>query len=129
MTKVAAVYDRPFWRDKGLTGTAVNADGFVSATFDDSPPSGRPGVVFGFVGGDQARTFNRMAAADRRRTVLAEYQQFFGPEAGSPRDYHASGTLRVVERYGTFLDANGNARLAPRGTVICTSGTVRWTAR
>jgi monoamine oxidase len=87
MTKVAAVYDRPFWRDRGLTGTAVNADGFVSATFDDSPPSGRPGVVFGFVGGDQARTFNRMAAADRRRTVLSEYQQFFGPEAGSPRDY------------------------------------------
>ena len=52
LTKVAAVYDRPFWRDAGLTGTALDTGGPVSATFDDSPPDGSPGVVFGFVGGD-----------------------------------------------------------------------------
>ena len=40
LTKVAAVYDKPFWRDKGLTGQAVSIDGLVSATFDDSPQSG-----------------------------------------------------------------------------------------
>ena len=49
--------------------------------------------------------------------------------AGSIRGNHASGTLKVVERYGTSLDASGNAALDPRGAVTCTSGTVRWTAR
>jgi hypothetical protein len=53
LTKVAAVYNRPFWRDAGLSGTALDTGGPVSATFDDSPPSGSPGVVFGFVGGDK----------------------------------------------------------------------------
>ena len=48
---------------------------------------------------------------------------------GSIRGNHASGTVKVVERYGTVLDSSGNAPLDPRGAVICTSGTVRWTAR
>src|SRR5918911_1367286 len=38
LTKVTAVYDKPFWREKGLNGTAVSTDTLVSATFDDSPP-------------------------------------------------------------------------------------------
>ncbi len=38
LTKVAAVYDTPWWRAEGLNGTAVDTGGPVSATFDDSPP-------------------------------------------------------------------------------------------
>jgi hypothetical protein len=49
--------------------------------------------------------------------------------AGTVRGTRASGTLRIVERYGTVLDASGAARLDPHGSVTCTSGTVRWTAR
>jgi hypothetical protein len=49
--------------------------------------------------------------------------------AGTIRGNHARGTLQVVERYGTGLDARGAAALDPRGPVICASGTVRWTAR
>ena len=55
LIKVTAVYDKPFWRDDGLNGQAVSLDGPVNATFDDSPPDGSPGVVFGFIGGDEAR--------------------------------------------------------------------------
>ena len=49
--------------------------------------------------------------------------------AGRIRGNRAGGTLRIVERYGTGLDASGAAPLDPRGPVTCTSGTVRWTAR
>ena len=87
LTKVAAVYDRPFWRDAGLTGTAVSTDGFVSATFDDTPPGGSPGVVFCFVGGDQSIAFNALPAGDRRGAVLGQFTQFFGPAASSPIAY------------------------------------------
>ena len=87
LTKVAAVYDRPFWRDAGLTGTAVSTDGFVSATFDDTPSGGSPGVVFGFVGGDQSIAFNALPAGDRRGAVLGQFTQFFGPAASSPIAY------------------------------------------
>ncbi len=81
LTKVAAVYDKPFWRDEGLTGTATDTGGPVSATFDDSPPGGTPGVVFGFVGGDNARTYNAMSPASRRDAVLGQYARYFGAQA------------------------------------------------
>ena len=41
LTKVAAVYDEPFWRAKGLTGSAVTTGFPISIAYDDSPP-GRP---------------------------------------------------------------------------------------
>jgi monoamine oxidase len=87
LTKVAAVYNRPFWRDAGLTGSALDTGGPVSATFDDSPPSGSPGVVFGFVGGDNARKYNAMSASQRSAAVLSQFATFFGPEAKNAIGY------------------------------------------
>src|SRR5262249_36561870 len=85
LTKVTAVYDTPFWRAQGLTGTSVSADGLVNATFDDSPESGSPGVLFGFVGGDSARAYERLTPAEGRTRVLAELATLFGPHARTPR--------------------------------------------
>ncbi|HWD74039.1 MAG TPA: flavin monoamine oxidase family protein [Solirubrobacteraceae bacterium] len=87
LTKVAAVYQTPFWRDQGLTGQSLATGGPVSATFDDSPPSGSPGVLFGFVGGDYARQYNAMTPADRRSAVLDQYAGLFGSEALNAIDY------------------------------------------
>jgi monoamine oxidase len=87
MTKVAAAYQTPFWRDQGLTGQAVSTDGFVSATFDDSPEDASRGVIFGFVGGDRAREFNQLSDSDRRQAVLDQFKFDFGDPAGSPIDY------------------------------------------
>jgi monoamine oxidase len=87
LTKVACVYKRPFWRDAGLTGTAISTDGFVNATFDDTPPGGSPGVVFGFVGGDQSRAFHALPARQRKAAVVTQFTQFFGSGAAKPIDY------------------------------------------
>jgi monoamine oxidase len=87
LTKVAAVYKRPFWRDEGLTGTALDTAGPVSASFDDSPPDGSPGVVFGFVGGDYARQYNRMSPSQRSSAVINQFAKFFGNQAKSPVAY------------------------------------------
>jgi monoamine oxidase len=87
LTKVAAVYGRPFWREQGLTGSAVCTGGPISATFDDSPPGGRPGVIFGFVGGDMARQHAGQTARQRRDAVVGQLTQLFGAEARHPVDY------------------------------------------
>jgi monoamine oxidase len=87
LTKVTAVYDRPFWRDQGLTGQVVTTGGPVSVTFDDSPPDGSLGAILGFVGGDQARAYASMSQSARRAAVLAQYANFFGPQASSPLHY------------------------------------------
>jgi monoamine oxidase len=91
LTKVAAVYDTPFWRTQGLNGTAVDTGFPVSATFDDSPPDATatkgPGVVFGFVGGDNARAYAVMSPAARRQAVLNQFANFFGSQALQAKDF------------------------------------------
>jgi monoamine oxidase len=87
LTKVAAVYDRPFWRDEGLTGQALDTGGPVSATFDDSPPSGSPGVIFGFVGGDNARAYDAMSPSQRQSAVLGQFATYFGSQANNASAY------------------------------------------
>jgi monoamine oxidase len=88
LTKVTAVYDRPFWRDAGLTGSALDLSGPVNFTYDDSPPGGKPGIVFGFVGGDKARAYNRSSQSRRRAAVLEQFATFFGSRARKPRAYY-----------------------------------------
>jgi monoamine oxidase len=84
LTKVGAVYKTPFWREAGYNGQAFDTGGPVSQTFDDSPPSGRPGVVFGFVGGDNARKYNAMGPKSRRAAVLEQFARYWGPKAHHP---------------------------------------------
>ena len=66
---------------------ALSLNGPVTATFDDSPPDGSPGVLFGFVGGDEDRRFLATPRAERRAQVLENFASFFGAEASDPLDY------------------------------------------
>ena len=90
LLKVTAIYDRPFWREQGLNGTAVSLDGPVNVAYDDSPEDGSPGVLFGFVGGDEARGFFSRPQADRRAAALGCFADYFGPQAASPAGYFES---------------------------------------
>ena len=85
VTKTFAVYDTAFWRDDGLTGQATSDVGPVKITFDGSPRSGRPGVLLGFVDGDDARVLNAKPHAERARLEMESYVQYFGPKARDAR--------------------------------------------
>lgn len=85
--KCEAVYDKPFWRDQGLTGQAVSLTGPVKVTFDNSPPDGSPGVMLGFIEGQAARQAAQLSPAARRQAVLENFVTYFGQRAASPRRY------------------------------------------
>ena len=110
LTKVAAVYDRPFWRDQGLTGQILDTGGPVSVTFDDSPPDGSPGVLFGFVGGDNARSYNAMSPASRRAAVLHQYASWFSSQSA------ALGSEALKAK--AYFDTNWSAEAWTRGCPV-----------
>jgi monoamine oxidase len=85
--KCMAVYEQPFWREAGLTGQATSDSGPLKLTFDNSPPSGTPGVLLGFLEGRQARLLGRESVDLRREVVLDCLSRYFGPEALNPRRY------------------------------------------
>jgi monoamine oxidase len=87
LTKCAAVYAEPFWRERGLSGQAVSDRGPVSTTFDNSPPGGSPGVLLGFISGAEAIRHARRPPSERRRLVLESFDRLFGAEAAHPGIY------------------------------------------
>lgn len=97
LIKCEAVYDRPFWRDDGLSGFAIGDTGPCNVTFDNCPPDASPAVLFGFIGGDEARHWSARPAAERKAAVLKNFADYFGPKALSPRDYFEGNWAR--ERY------------------------------
>jgi monoamine oxidase len=87
VTKIHAVYDRPFWRDEGLTGQLVADAGSLRATFDDSPDDGSHGVLVGFIAGAEDRRSETGGPAGRRAAALAELAVAFGPRAAAPTEF------------------------------------------
>jgi monoamine oxidase len=85
--KCYAVYDRPFWREKGLNGLAASDEGFVSVTFDNSPKDGSKGIMMGFVLANQAKDFSLLSEIERKKAVLHQFEKFFGQEASNPQFY------------------------------------------
>lgn len=85
--KVYAAYEEPFWRADGLNGQAASDCGPVKVTFDNSPPSGTPGVLMGFLEGAEAREWARRTADERRDAVLGCFARYFGSRALRPTEY------------------------------------------
>jgi monoamine oxidase len=86
--KCEAIYDRPFWRDAGLSGMATSDTGPVKLTFDNSPPGDNPpGVLLGFIEATEGRRALGLTAAQRKAAVLESFVRYFGDQAGSPKAY------------------------------------------
>ncbi|GGL74594.1 putative flavin-containing monoamine oxidase AofH [Deinococcus aerolatus] len=79
--KFMAVYERPFWREAGLSGMAISDSGPVAVTLDNSPPQGHPGVLLGFIEGDEARELMDADEDERRTAALNSLGRLFGDEA------------------------------------------------
>ena len=87
LIKAEAVYDRPFWREQGLSGQGVSDVGPMSVPFDNSPPDGSVGVLFAFCGGREAATFARLSGTERRTAALNQFAAYFGDQARTPVEY------------------------------------------
>jgi monoamine oxidase len=81
--KCMTTYDAPFWRDQGLNGMTTSDRGPVRLTYDNSPPDGSPGVLLGFIEGQDARDLAEASEDDRRAAVVDCFVRYFGAEAES----------------------------------------------
>jgi monoamine oxidase len=125
LRKFEAIYDKPFWRDKGLSGQAVSNVGPIKVTFDASPKDGNPGVLLGFIGGTEARVWTPRSVQDRKKACLDNLATYFGPEAANIRGFrekdwpsapYVKGCPVGVLPPGTLVDFGPTLR-APLGKI------------
>lgn len=85
--KVQAIYKRPFWRDKNLSGNGISYNGIPTFTYDNSDKEGSFGVLLGFVTASNATKWNQCSKEDRKLAILKTWASIFGPEILHPIDY------------------------------------------
>lgn len=87
VVKMYLVYDRPFWRDAGLSGEAVLDSGPIPVIMDNTTPGYSGGVLVAFIEGADSLTW-QLHTPDARRTVLVETAvRVFGDKAADPVEY------------------------------------------
>lgn len=85
-TKILALYDRPFWREAGLSGEVVSGEGPLSVVFDNTSRDGRQPALVGFVVGRHARELAALPESARRTRVVSALERAFGPAARRPSE-------------------------------------------
>jgi monoamine oxidase len=125
--KGIALYERPWWRDRGLSGLAFADRGPVQMVVDASPPGGQAGILAGFVTGAPARDLARLDAATRRQAVLDAIAAAVAPEAAHPTSYVDFNWLEERWSRGGPVGLMGPGTLTGLGPALREPvGTVHW---
>lgn len=106
--KVHVAYDKPFWRDKGLSGMAVSDMLACNVLFDQSPEDLSCGILVGFFDADAAVEYTTQGDNARRHAVIEAATKFFGAEARNPIDYVDNDWLAEEWSRGCYV-----AHMAP----------------
>ena len=110
IAKAVLAYDRPFWRDAGLTGQVISDTPPAQATFDNSPPDASFGALMGFL---EASVIRRLDD-EPEDEVLAAVAQNMGAYFGAPG---ASPTDAVLQRWDNEAWSRGGP-VASTGTGV-----------
>lgn len=115
--KLLAVYDKPFWRAAGLSGSASSQAGPLAEVHDAGDAEGQQAALFGFVGvpAPWRRRMGRQALID---AAMAQLARLFGPAALAPHAIHLQDWADEAET-ATPVDAQPVSRHpAPISTAL-----------
>ena len=78
ITKIVTSYSQPFWREEGLSGSAISYVGPMREVHDMSGPGGDEGALFGFVPSTPGEP------SVTEEMVLQQLSRLFGSKAAKP---------------------------------------------
>lgn len=88
--KVHAVYETPFWRDAGLSGTAFSPYEIVHESYDNTNHDDPRGTLVGFVSDRKADHMFSLPADERKQIILTSLSHYYGEQALNPVVYYES---------------------------------------
>jgi len=111
--KVHAVYETPFWREDGLSGTAFSPYELVHEAYDNTNFEDPRGTLVGFVSDEDADGVFTLSAEERKTRILTSLSHYYGDKALSPVVYYESdwGSEEWTRgAYAASFDMGGLAR-------------------
>jgi putrescine oxidase len=114
--KVHAVYDRPFWREQGLSGTAFSPFELAHEAYDNTNYDDERGTLVGFVSDKNADGVFDLSPEERQERILESLSHYYGPEAKNPVVYYESdwGSEEWTRgAYAASFDLGGLHRYGP----------------
>jgi putrescine oxidase len=111
--KVHAVYETPFWRDLGLSGTAFSPYELVHEAYDNTNFDDPRGTLVGFVADEAADGVFQLPAEERKARILESMSHYYGEQAKHPVVYYESdwGSEEWTRgAYAASFDMGGLAR-------------------
>ncbi|QXQ09742.1 NAD(P)/FAD-dependent oxidoreductase [Paeniglutamicibacter sp. Y32M11] len=114
--KVHAVYETPFWREEGLSGTCFGPSAIVQELYDNTYHEETTGTLVGFISDLQADAMFLLPEEERKAAILASMAEFLGAKALEPSvfylsDFGAEEWTRGA--YATSYDLGGLFRFGP----------------
>ncbi|GAA1739939.1 NAD(P)/FAD-dependent oxidoreductase [Aeromicrobium alkaliterrae] len=114
--KVHAVYETPFWRDLGLSGTAFGPYEVCHEAYDNTLHGDPRGTLVGFVSDRNADDLFALDADERRERILTSMSHYYGPQTLEPSVYYESdwGSEEWTRgAYAASFDLGGLHRYGP----------------
>lgn len=111
--KVHAVYETPFWREQGLSGTAFSPYELVHEAYDNTNHADPRGTLVGFVSDEEADGVFTLSAEERKAKILESMSHYYGEQAKHPVVYYESdwGSEEWTRgAYAASFDMGGLAR-------------------
>ena len=111
--KVHAVYETPFWREAGLSGTAFSPYELVHEAYDNTNHEDPRGTLVGFVADEEADGVFSLSAEERKERILESLSHYYGEQALHPVVYFESdwGSEEWTRgAYAASFDMGGLAR-------------------
>ncbi|GAB3620170.1 NAD(P)/FAD-dependent oxidoreductase [Glutamicibacter endophyticus] len=115
--KVHAVYETPFWREEGLSGTCFGPNHLVQEIYDNTFDGESTGTLVGFISDVEAdKIWALESEEERKETILKAIAEFLGDKALDPKVFYLSdfGSEEWTRgAYATSYDLGGLYRFGP----------------
>lgn len=85
--KALIAYERPFWKERGLSGEAISDTATFGPVMDATPPGSERGFLVGFFASTEGRALAGTSIETRRAAAVRSLQRYFGDAAASPIGY------------------------------------------
>lgn len=101
------VYERAWWRDLGLSGTADTPGEPIDFLADSSNKAGKPGILVAFASGSYAASLSQIDSETRQKIIMTYIQKILGKAPVSPQYFVSMDWISEPWSCGGYASRRG----------------------